>query len=130
MLDQYQSRSPDRGFKADLLRKELAGLKDDSIALRRHARHKLQHDLQIYGGELSEDSKIEGVCRDISQSGLGAVTHDAPAVGENYWLIADDFEPMQSPVHAMCVRCRLLPSRAFDAGFVFLSPITLPDDLV
>lgn len=127
MLHIYQHDPSEAAASLDDPRSEIAKLQEDSIAFRRHERHEVNQALILYGGELSEESKIEGICRDFSQSGLGAVLQKAPQVGEEVWLIAEEFKPLQSPVHALCVRCRLLPCKAFEAGFIFLAPVTLPE---
>lgn len=109
-------------------REQIVALQSDSAALRRHARHSFERPVSVYSGTVSEDSNIHGSCFDISQSGLGAILDAAPAVGEHMWLVIDDFEPAEDPIHAQCMRARLLPTSEFEVGFVFLSLIDLPTE--
>ncbi len=67
---------------------------------------------------------LEGTCKNLSQTGCGVITTNAPRVGDLY-----RFELTQQPehplhtVHARCVRCQMLDEDAFESGFCFLAKL-------
>lgn len=73
--------------------------------------------------------KIKGTTVDISQGGLSAVFPGPIRVGDVYRL---GFDPDQLDLpltFARCVRCRLIHEEAFEAGFAFFCPISLPENI-
>lgn len=67
---------------------------------------------------------IEGVCRNLSQTGCGIVSSSAPRVGDIYHVeVVDNSSHCLQGMDARCVRCHLLDAEAFDCGFTFLAPL-------
>lgn len=110
-----------------LLDSQISAIRQDSEHFRKHRRIELNCGIKVFPGKLAPETQIRGICRDISRSGLGAIVDRAPPVGESMWLILDNSEFSDGPIHAQCVRCRLLPESKFEAGFLFLSHIDLPE---
>lgn len=127
MLSKRENREGNEAFDLDSLRDQIRGLQEDSIAFRRHARYTVEHPICVVVDRGENRLEITGVCRDLSQSGVGTLLAKSPPVGEIMWLIIDECDQIDGPIHAQCVRSRWLPSGNFDVGFVFLSPIDLTD---
>ncbi|MFN3190445.1 MAG: PilZ domain-containing protein [Aureliella sp.] len=110
------------------LANQIAAIRQDSSAFRRHERFEVSAKLRVFAGEIDPANAIGGVCCDLSRSGLGAVLTKAPPVGEEVWLIVDDVAEIDGPLHARCMRCRMLHDGSFEAGFMFFSQIDLGED--
>lgn len=71
--------------------------------------------------------KVKGVTGDISAGGCSALFPVPARVGDIYRLQFDR-KALDLPLtFARCVRCRLVREDAFEAGFAFFSPISLPE---
>ena len=106
---------------------QINAIRQDSEHFRKHRRLELTAPLRVYPGKIANGTEIVGICQDISRSGLGAILNKAAPVGESMWLIINDDKFSDGPVHAQCVRCRMLPQSLFEAGFLFFSHLDLPE---
>ncbi len=71
--------------------------------------------------------KIKGVTGDVSAGGCSALFPIPVNVGDVYRLQFDR-KTLDLPLtFARCVRCRLVREDAFEAGFAFFTPISLPE---
>jgi c-di-GMP-binding flagellar brake protein YcgR len=96
---------------------------------RAHFRLAIKASVTLQSGNASEllSMKVKGVTGDISAGGTSILFPIAPRVGDIYRLEFDR-EALDLPLtFARCVRCRLVREDAFEAGFSFFSPITLPE---
>jgi len=74
--------------------------------------------------------QLQGVTGDISEEGCKALFPVPVGVGDVYQLEFDrDMLPLPS-MYARCLRCRLLREDAFEAGFSFFAPISLPENVL
>lgn len=98
---------------------------------RGHFRVEVKAAVTVRPGNSSDrlGMKVQGVTGDISQSGLGALLPIPLHVGDVYRLEFDKSTLAIPLTFARCVRCRLVREDAFEAGFVFFSPIGLPANL-
>lgn len=71
--------------------------------------------------------KVKGVTGDVSAGGCSGLFPVPARVGDIYRLQFDR-KMLDLPLtFARCVRCRLVREDAFEAGFAFFSPISLPE---
>lgn len=97
---------------------------------RTHFRLQIKVKVTLLPGNASErlDFCVQGVSGDISEGGCRALFSLPARVGDVYRLEFD--ADLQLPVtYARCVRCLLLRDDAFEAGFAFFAPISLPEVL-
>lgn len=73
--------------------------------------------------------KVKGVTGDISAGGCSALFPVPARVGDIYRLQFDRKSLDLPLTFARCVRCRLVREDAFEAGFAFFSPISLPENV-
>lgn len=74
------------------------------------------------------NERIEGDCRNFSDSGCGIVSNFAPRVGDVYQIsVPNQAEHAIDGVHARCVRCHMLDEESFECGFSFLTPLSKSD---
>jgi hypothetical protein len=79
-------------------------------------------------GELTK-LKVQGVTGDVSEGGCSGLFPVPIRVGDVFRLQFDR-KLLDLPLtFARCVRCRLVREDAFEAGFAFFSPISLPDEV-
>ena len=69
---------------------------------------------------------MHGVSGDVSSGGCLLLVATPLMVGDIYWLTFDRSVIDLPPAFGRCLRCRLIREDAFEAGFKFLSPVTLP----
>jgi len=96
---------------------------------RAHFRLAIKASVTLQAGNASEllSLKVKGVTGDISAGGTSILFPIAPRVGDIYRL-AFDRDTLDLPLtFARCIRCRLVREDAFEAGFSFFSPISLPE---
>ncbi|MHC5111234.1 MAG: PilZ domain-containing protein [Planctomycetota bacterium] len=72
--------------------------------------------------------KVQGATGDISEGGLSGLFPLPVSVGDIYRLTFDREKFDMPMTFARCVRCRLVREDAYEAGFSFFSPITLPEN--
>jgi hypothetical protein len=105
---------------------------DEIRRQRAHFRIAIKTRLILQAGNASQllDFKVQGVTGDISESGLGALFPIPLRVGDIYRLTFDEARLPLPLTFARCVRCRLVQEGSYEAGFLFFSPITLPEHLI
>ncbi len=111
--------------------KELEQQSSELVRQRVHARKDAKVKVVLQPGNSSEllTLKIQGVTGDISEGGCRAMFPLPLKVGDIYRLKFDHSQVEIPLVFARCVRCRLVRETAFETGFSFFQPITLPDNL-
>jgi len=71
--------------------------------------------------------KMQGTTGDLSEGGCRALFPMPPRVGDVY-RIEFDRKQLDLPLtFGRCVRCHLLREDAYEAGFMFFTPISLPE---
>lgn len=111
---------------------ELSGNTPEDIRRQRaHFRLSIKVSVILQSGDASNlrKFKAKGVTVDISQGGCSAVFAMAARVGNIYRLEFDKDKLALPLAFARCVRCRLIREDAFEAGFAFFTPITLPESV-
>lgn len=102
----------------------------DEIRMQRaHFRLAIKAGVTLQAGNASEllSLRVKGVTGDISEGGTSILFPVAPRVGDIYRLTFDR-DALDLPLtFARCVRCRLVREDAFEAGFSFFAPISLPE---
>jgi c-di-GMP-binding flagellar brake protein YcgR len=98
---------------------------------RRHFRLEIKATVTLQPGNTSDmlKFKMQGTTGDVSQSGCRILFPLAVRVGDLYRIEFDRAQLDLPMIFVRCVRCQFLREGAYDAGFVFLSPITLPRKL-
>lgn len=71
--------------------------------------------------------KMQGTTGDLSEGGCCVLFPMPVQVGDVYRLTFDRTQLDVPLVFARCLRCRLLREDAYEAGFRFFAPLTLPD---
>ena len=96
-----------------------------------HFRLSVKVAVILQAGNASEllDFKVKGVTGDISEGGCSSLFPIPIKVGDIYRLQFDRKTLDVSLTFARCVRCRLVREDAFEAGFAFFKPITIPEQL-
>ncbi len=99
---------------------------------REHFRATIKSNVTLQSGNASEllDWKICGVTREVSQGGLGALFPIPIHVGDVYRIQFERGQIDLPLTFARCLRCRLVREDAYEAGFSFFTPISLPEGLV
>lgn len=99
---------------------------------RMHFRVSIKADIVLQSGNASQllDYKVKGVTGDISEGGCSTLFPIPVHVGDVYRLSFDRSKADLPLTYARCVRCRLVRDGAYEAGFAFFSPISLPENLV
>jgi hypothetical protein len=133
MLDQMNSITDFEFSDEDYeLVSELERNIPEEIRKRRlHFRYTIKVPVTLQSGNASQllNSKVQGITRDISSGGLGAIFPVPVNVGDIYRL---EFDPSDIDLplsFARCVSCALVREGAFSSGFKFLQNIVLPKDL-
>jgi c-di-GMP-binding flagellar brake protein YcgR len=96
---------------------------------RAHFRLAIKAAVILQPGNASDllEMKVKGVTGDISAGGCSALFPIPIHVGDVYRLTFDRKSLDLPLTFARCVRCRLVREDAFEAGFAFFSPISLPE---
>ena len=99
---------------------------------RLHARITVKVGITLQPGNVSDRMKLkmQGVTSDVSQGGCMALFPLPCRVGDVYQLSFDKTTLDVPVTFARCVRCRLIREDAFEAGFSFFRPISLPGQLL
>ena len=133
MLDQKNSKSDVASIEEDYdLVCELERNIPEEIRKRRlHFRHTIKAQVTLLPANASEllNAGVEGVTRDISSGGLGAIFPIPTNVGDFYRLDFDRSEIDLPLTFARCVSCALVREGVYSSGFKFLQNITLPGNL-
>ncbi len=96
---------------------------------RAHFRLAIKAGVVLQPGNATEmmKLKLQGVTGDVSEGGCSALFPIPIRVGDVYRLQFDRKALALPLTFARCVRCRLVREDAFEAGFAFFSPISLPE---
>jgi len=73
--------------------------------------------------------KVQGTTGDVSEGGTSVLFPIPIGVGDIFRLQFDRKTLNVPLTFARCVRCRLVREDAFEAGFCFFTPITLPESV-
>lgn len=116
----------------DMLRELERNTPDEIRRQRAHFRLAIKAGITLQSGNASQllDFKVRGVTGDISQGGLGALFPIPTGVGDVYRLELDRDRLDLPLTFARCVRCRLVREGAYESGFSFFTPISLPENAV
>jgi len=96
---------------------------------RAHFRLAIKAGVILQPGNASDmlSFKVKGVTGDVSAGGCSGLFPVPARVGDIYRLQFDR-KTLDLPLtFARCVRCRLVREDAFEVGFSFFSPISLPE---
>jgi c-di-GMP-binding flagellar brake protein YcgR len=98
---------------------------------RQHFRVTIKAGVTLQSGNASEllDYKVKGVSGDISEGGCSVLFPIPIHVGDVYRLQFDRQVVDLPLTFARCLRCRLVREDAYEAGFLFFTPIVLPENL-
>ncbi|MCA9244971.1 MAG: PilZ domain-containing protein [Phycisphaerales bacterium] len=104
---------------------------DEIRQLRSSFRIELRAKIILQPGNASDTLtlKMQGVTGDLSQGGCRALFPLPVKVGDIYRLSFDQQEVDLPTTYARCMRCTLVREDAFEAGFKFFAPITVPERL-
>jgi len=96
---------------------------------RAHFRLAVKAAVLLHPGSASDVTgvKVRGATGDISAGGCSALFPVPVGVGDVYRLEFDRTALDLPLTFARCVRCRLVREDAYEAGFSFFSPVTLPE---
>ncbi len=129
--DDTAPAAPDSDGAFDLL-KELERNKSDDIRRQRsHFRVAIKAKVTLQPANASQmlDFRLQGTTGDVSEGGCQLLFPMPVNVGDVYRLAFDRGELDLPLTFARCVRCRLLREDAFEAGFTFFAPISMPANL-
>lgn len=119
--------SKDHAF--DLLQELEQSTSDEMRRQRTHFRLQVKTQVIIQPGNVSDrlKFKMQGTTGDLSEGGCRVLFPLPVRVGDIYQLEFDRKQLDLPLTFARCVRCQLLREDAFEAGFAFFTPITLPE---
>lgn len=103
----------------------------DEIRRRRsHFRYSIKTTVILQSANASQlmDFKVQGVTRDISSGGVGALFPVPVGVGDVYRLQFNRADLDMPLVFARCMSCTFVREGAYSVGFKFFSNITLPEN--
>ena len=127
--DQIELMDEDLGF--DALRDAERDASDAARQRRAHRRMAFKAKIILQPGNSSEflSFKVQGITGDISTGGCRAMFPVPIQIGDVYRLhFAQDCLDLPM-LFARCLHCRLINEDAYEAGFSFFSPITLPQSI-
>lgn len=95
---------------------------------RAHARFSVRARVTAEPGSMSHRNgqAIDGVTGDVSAGGALILTSRPLFVNDVYLLCFDQAALPIPPVHALCLRVRMIRPDAFEVGLKFFSPIETP----
>jgi hypothetical protein len=104
---------------------------DEIRARRKHFRFEVKATVTLQPGNVSDMLKLrmQGTTGDLSEGGCRVLFPLPVRVGDLYRL---EFEQAKLPLPVMfvrCMRCILLREGAYEAGFMFFTPLALPRTL-
>lgn len=116
----------------DLLQDLEKNRTDEVRRQRTHFRLAIKSGVVVQPGNASEmlKFKVKGVTGDISEGGCSVLVPIPIHVGDIFRLNFDRSQLDLPMTFARCLRCRLVREDAFEVGFVFFKPITLPNQCV
>ena len=131
MKDRLEDELDSLGVEQSIdLVKELESQSIEKIrSLRAHERFNARVHVVLQPGNSSAltELTVQGTTGDVSRGGFGGIFPVPVQVGDVY-RVTFVHEQLRVPlVFARCLCCRLVREDAFEAGFKFFNPITLPD---
>ena len=133
MFDDLESNDASVGEEQafDLLQELETNTPDRVRQQRAHALVTIKAHVTLRPGNASQlmDFKVQGVTGDISEGGLRALFPMPLYAGDIYRLEFDQAELSLPLIFAQCVRCRMLRDGAYECGFRFFTPISVPENL-
>lgn len=126
VLSESDACSPESAF--DLLQELERNTPEQIRRQRASFRISIKAKVTLLPGSASELLKfrVQGVTGDLSEGGCRALFPVPVGVGDIYRLEFDRQVVDLPLTFARCVRCQLLREDAFEAGFMFFTPISLP----
>jgi hypothetical protein len=133
MFDEFEKPKEvlDKDEAFNLLQELERNTSEEIRRQRRHFRLIVKAGVVLQSANASEllEYKIKGVTGDISEGGCSVLFPIPVQVGDVYRL-AFDRKVVELPLtFARCLRCRLVREDAYEAGFTFFTPISLPESL-
>jgi hypothetical protein len=121
-----ESLGKDEAF--DLLHELEQNRPDEIRRQRKHFRLEVKAGVTLQPGNVSDmlKFKMQGTAGDLSQGGCRILFPLPIRVGDIYRLEFDRKQLELPLIFARCLRCRFLREDAYEAGFMFFSPIALP----
>lgn len=121
----------DNNLAFEMLQELERNTPDEIRKQRTHFRISIKVKVQLQPGSASEmlKWKVQGVTGDISEGGCRALFPTTVGVGDVYRLEFDRKSFDLPLTFARCVRCVLLREDAYEAGFMFFTPISLPENV-
>ncbi|MFQ5461210.1 MAG: PilZ domain-containing protein [Phycisphaerae bacterium] len=113
----------------DLLQDLGRNTPDEIRKQRTHFRMAVKAGVTLQPGNASEllRFRVQGTTGDISEGGLSGLFPIPVGVGDVYRL-SFDRKVLDLPMtFARCVRCRVVREDAYEAGFSFFTPISMPE---
>ncbi|MFH2000444.1 MAG: PilZ domain-containing protein [Planctomycetota bacterium] len=97
---------------------------------RSHFRYAIKTTVILQPANASQlmDFKVQGMTRDISSGGVGALFPVPVGVGDVYRLQFNRADFDLPLVFARCLSCAFVREGAYSVGFKFFSTITLPEN--
>lgn len=132
MFEDLENNAAFGDDKAFELLQELEGNRPEEIRRQRaqfRVAVKATVTLQSANASQMLDFRARGTTGDISRGGLGTMFPIPARVGDVYRLQFNRDELDLPLTFARCVRCRLVREDAYECGFSFFAPITLPANL-
>lgn len=102
---------------------------DEIRKQRAHFRLSVKAPVIVVPGNASDRAKlkVKGVTGDVSAGGCSALCPIPIPVGDVFRLQFDRKQLDLPTTYARCVRCRVIREDAYECGFAFFSPISLPE---
>lgn len=131
LFDDEAPLGPATGEKPPLeLLSELERNQSDEV--RRQRKHfrlqmRVRVTLQPANASALLSLKMQGTTGDLSEGGCCVLFPMPVQVGDVYRLTFDRTQLDVPMIFVRCLRCRLLREDAYEAGFRFFAPLTLPD---
>ncbi len=124
-----ESFNDDNAF--DLLQELERNTPDEIRRQRAHFRIAVKAHVTLQPANASQmlKFKMQGTTGDLSEGGCRILFPLPVNVGDLYRLEFDRQQLDLPLTFARCVRCHLLREDAYEAGFTFFSPITMPANL-
>jgi len=115
----------------DLLQELERNTPEEIRKQRTHFRLQVKARVTLQAANSSETLtyKIQGTTGDLSEGGCCVLFPVPVRVGDVYRLGFDRAQLDLPLTFARCVRCLLIREDAFEAGFRFFAPVTLPESL-
>ncbi len=113
----------------DLLQDLGRNTPDEIRRQRTHFRMAVKLGVTLQPGNASEllRFKVQGTTGDVSEGGLSGLFPIPIGVGDIFRLTFDRSVFDLPMTFARCVRCRVVREDAYEAGFCFFTPISLPE---